>query len=110
MFNVFFHTVDGNFPPLTVRTLHRLIVFVLEDMGGKLNDGEWESLGKVLAGCLRSCLVENELELKVEGAPDQGGPPEGSLVSVVCAQQIGILLAKVDLVPIKLYSEVREGM
>lgn len=63
MFNVFFHTVDGNFPPLAVRTLHRLVLFVLEDMGGQLKEDEWDSLGKVLASCLRSCLVDNEVRV-----------------------------------------------
>lgn len=50
--------------------------------------------------------MENELELKVEGVSEENGDGhshkhDGALVSVLCAQQIGILLAKVDLVPIK---------
>ena len=87
--------------------------FILEDLQGKLTDSEWVSVGKALANCLRSSLVDNELKLESEeevaGARGEGSSdetPPNPVVGVICAQQIGLLLRQVDTVPLSLYSDL----
>ncbi|GMI00582.1 hypothetical protein TrVE_jg2459 [Triparma verrucosa] len=113
MFSIFFHTVHSSYPSLSARTLSRMTSFILKDLQGKLTDSEWMSVGRALANCLRSSLVDNELKLESEeevaGARGEGSSdetPPNPVVGVICAQQIGLLLRQVDTVPLSLYSDL----